>query len=148
LLFGAHDGIRRLVGETSELAYPVSGNGRLFEVENLLRDREGGLWIATSRHGLFHLHQGKADAFTKADGLSGLRGVYAFEDREGTIWISSSDGLDRFRDYTIHTFTTQQGLADSVIGSVQADRDGSVWVGTFSGLNQWNQGQFTTYGRG
>ncbi len=147
LLIAMPDGIRRLVGKKAELTYPISGNGRLFEVERMLRDRDGGLWVGTDRHGIVHLHHGKTDFFTQADGLSGPSPHHLFEDREGNIWVSTLDGLDRFHDFGIATFTAKQGLLDSLVGSVQADRDGSIWLGTFSGLNRWNEGQITTYGR-
>ena len=148
LLIGTHDGIRRLVGEKAELAYPISGHGKVFEAENLLRDRDGGLWITTTRHGLVHLHQGKTDVFTQVDGLSGAQSVYLLEDREGNVWVSTFDGLDRFREYAVATFNADQGLLDTVVASVLADNDGSVWLSTANGLNRWNQGQITIFGKG
>ena len=148
LLIGMHDGIHRLVGEKTELAYPISGNGQLFEPQNLLRDRDGGLWVTTSRHGLIHLHQGRTDLFTQGDGLSGSFSNYIFEDREGDIWVSTLDGLDRFRGYRVATFTAHQGLSDTLVHSVLADKNGSVWLSTMSGLNRWSAGQITTYRSG
>jgi len=147
LLIGTHDGIRRLVGDKAELAYPISGNGRLFEAENLLRDRDGSLWITTVRHGLMRLHQGKTDVFTQADGLSGTHSVYVLNDREGNVWVSTFDGLDRFREYAVVTFTADQGLLGTTVASVLADKDGSVWLSTTNGLNRWNQGQITIFGK-
>jgi len=148
LLVGSHEGIRRLVGETTELAYPISGHGQLFEAENLLRDRDGGLWITTIRHGLMHVHQGKTEVLTQADGLSGNYSVYLLEDREGNVWVSTLDGLDRFRNYAIARLTADQGLLNTSVSSVLADKDGSVWLATANGLNRWNHGQITIFGKG
>ncbi len=36
-----------------------------------LRDRDGALWVAIPDRGLVHIHQGKTDVFSEADGLSG-----------------------------------------------------------------------------
>jgi len=62
----------------------------------------------------------------QSDGLSSdLLGVL-FQDREGTIWAGTSDGLDRFRDFAGATFTVKQGLLDENVAFALAARDGSV----------------------
>jgi signal transduction histidine kinase len=99
--------------------------------------------------GLLHIHQGKTDLFTPADGISGdLSGDnvrFLFEDREGSIWVATANGLDRFREFAIPTFSVQQGLSSRGVSSVLARRDGSIWLGTADGLNRWNKGQVTIY---
>src|SRR5262249_37404013 len=66
-----------------------------------------------------------------------------FEDREANIWVVTIDGLDRFRDFAVATFSARQGLSDSSVASVLADRNGSTWLATNGGLNRWKTGQFT-----
>ena len=36
-----------------------------------------------------------------------------FEDREGNIWVATSDGLDRFRDFAVPTISVKQGLSNA-----------------------------------
>src|SRR6185369_13429123 len=67
------------------------------------------------------------------------------EDREGSVWVATLDGLDRFREFAIPTISVQQGLSSHGLGSILAARDGSLWMGTSEGLNRWNQGQITVY---
>jgi ligand-binding sensor domain-containing protein len=67
-----------------------------------------------------------------------------FEDREGTIWVGTTNGLDRFREPAVSTISGHQGLS-SPAWSVLAARDGSIWVGTLNGLDRWNRGQMTVY---
>jgi ligand-binding sensor domain-containing protein len=66
-----------------------------------------------------------------------------FQDREGSVWAATLNGLDRFRDFAVTTLSVKQGLSSAAVGSVLADRDGSVWLGTDGGLNRWNNGKIT-----
>jgi signal transduction histidine kinase/streptogramin lyase len=79
----------------------------------------------------------------ETDGLSGDDIGDVFEDREGTIWISTLEGLDRFRDFAVATLTAKQGLLKARVGSVLAEKNGSVWLATRNGLNRWEQGEIT-----
>src|SRR5208283_1235593 len=96
LLFGTRNGIRRFVEGKAE-PYPLPGTAQQFQAYRLLRDREGGLWIGTPDRGLVHVHQGRTDVFAQSDGLSGNLVLDLFEDREGSIWLATVNGLDRFR---------------------------------------------------
>ena len=144
LLLGWKGGIYRFVDGKTE-AYSLPGLAPGFTARRLLRDRDGGLWIATQTQGLVHAHQGKTDVFSSADGLSGDDVLALFEDREGNIWIATINGFDRFRDFSIATLTPKQGLSNAVVQSVLANRDGSVWLSTHGGLDRWNHGQIKTY---
>ena len=144
ILIAKHSGVTKLRNGKTE-AYPLPA-GLQFQPHRLLRDRNGGLWIgALVDSGLLHIHEGKADLFTTANGLSGASVTAIFEDREGSIWVATVDGLDRFREFAIPTISVQQGLSSQGFGSILAARDGSIWLGTSEGLNRWNQGEITVY---
>ena len=93
--------------------------------------------------GLVHLHQGRADVFSRLDGLSSEHIEALYQDREGSVWIATSEGLDRFRDFAVATITITQGLSNNAVGSVLAEKDGSVWLATRGGLNRWDRGRIT-----
>ena len=90
-------GLLQFAGDRLE-SYPIrdaTNRDRLFPDRNvdsnkLLRDRDGGLWIGTHQRGLVHIHNGRTDVFTKADGLSGDISCSLFEDREGNIWVATT----------------------------------------------------------
>src|SRR5262249_58408057 len=124
------------------LALPAGEAGPL----RMLRDRDGGLWIATSNGGVVHVHGGRTDVFASSDGLSGDHVLAFFEDREGSVWVATMDGLDRFREFAVATFSAKQGLSGNFVGSVLTARDGSIWLGTGGGLNQWAHVRVTTNG--
>jgi signal transduction histidine kinase/ligand-binding sensor domain-containing protein len=143
LLMAIHNGgLMQLAG--GELApYPV----RISDSNLLLRDRDRGLWIGTIERGLIHIHDGNVDTFTQADGLSGNIVLALFEDREGTVWVSTTGGLDRFRELPVSTLSAKQGLSSDATTSVLAASDGSVWIGTHDGLTRWDNGKTTIYRR-
>ena len=145
LLIGTHSGIRRFVDGKIE-PYSLSGALQQFQATKLLRDRDGGLWIGTSEHGIIHAHQGTTDVFGPSAGLSGNDVVTLFQDREGDVWMSTVNGLDRFRDLAVATLSLKGGLSNTGVASVLADKDGSVWIATYIGLDRWQNGQLSTFG--
>lgn len=145
-------GIRQLVGDRL-VPYPMRSAApptalladRDVRSNKLLRDRDGSLWVGTESIGLLHLQDGKVDAFTRADGLSGNIACSLLEDREGNIWFGSENGVDRFRKLPVTTISTSQGLPHEGTKSVLATADGSVWIATNDGLARWRGATPTVY---
>jgi signal transduction histidine kinase/ligand-binding sensor domain-containing protein len=144
LLVSRRGGIRRFVDGKVSMAYPFPCAARQYQAEELLRDRDRGLWIGTTGGGLVHVHDRKTDVFSRSEGLSGDSISALFEDGEGSIWIGTPDGLDRFREFAAATFSVDQGLPGAV-SSVLAATDGSVWFNDSGRLSRWNQGQIAIY---
>ena len=69
------------------------------------------------------------DRFSRADGLSGDSVTGFHEDREGNMWVATTEGIDCFRETRMVSFSMREGLSANQIGSVLAARDGTVWVG-------------------
>ncbi len=147
-------GLRQLVNEKVD-AYPIrrafTSTASLEDADvdsnKLLRDRSGALWIGTEERGLVHVQRGRADTFAKSDGLSGNIICSLFEDREGNIWVSSSAGLDRFRELPVRSYSTKEGLPSDAIRSVIGGKDGSLWLAGAAGLTRWKDGQTTIFRR-
>jgi len=144
LLITTRAGIMRLV-DGKLTTYPLTYYGPRFNPHWLLRDSNGGLWIGTIDQGLVHVHQGKTDRFSQADGLSSDFIEDLFEDREGNVWVCTNSGLDRFRDFPVTMIPVQQGSANSYVESVLPSADGTVWLGTRHGLDQWKDGRLILY---
>ena len=145
LLISTRKEIRRFVDGKTE-PYPLLQNIGSSQKEMMLRDRDGSLWISSSVRGLIHVHQGRADVYTRTDGLSGDATSRLFEDREGSIWVATQSGLDRFRGYAVSTISVKEGLSNDGAWSVLASRDRAVWIGAYGGLNRWENGQITMFG--
>ncbi len=144
LLVSMPGGIRQFLDGKTDM-YPLPATRPQFKPTRLLRDRDGSLWIGTQDRGLFHVHGGRLDVLAQSDGLSGDDILELFEDREGNVWVSTGNGLDRFRDFAVPTISVKQGLSAAFVGSVLSAKDGSVWLGTSGGLNRWKNGQITIY---
>ena len=142
LLVGWNGGIHRLVHGKPE-AYAIRGVKGPIRARRMLRDRDGALWIGTFTQGIIHVHEGRADVYGLANGLSGEIGSTLFEDREGNIWVATESGLDRFRDFAVATFFVHHGLSSNRIQSVLPDRDGGIWVATRNSVSRWHNGQVT-----
>ncbi|MGH8199131.1 MAG: two-component regulator propeller domain-containing protein [Steroidobacteraceae bacterium] len=143
LLMAEHNGGLMRVSGDALAPYPI----RIGDSNRLLQDRDGGLWIGTIERGLIHIHDGQTDTFTQSDGLSSDIILSLFEDREGSVWVSTTGGLDRFRELPVSTFSVRQGLPSDVTSAVLAAADGSVWIGTHDGLSRWQNGKVTAYRR-
>lgn len=104
--------------------------------KQLLFDRRGALWVSTISQGLQRLPPApavepldlaSAEAFTTHNGLSADSTRPLLEDREGSIWVGSSAGLDRFRPRRM-TVASLPGDARNL--ALAASADGSLWAGT------------------
>jgi signal transduction histidine kinase/ligand-binding sensor domain-containing protein len=134
-------------GRAEARPYSLPPFARGLIVDQLLRDHDGGLWIATYGGGILHVHKGRTDEFSESDGLSGNTLNAVFEDREGNVWVATSKGLDRFRSFAIPAWSSAQGLRIGAGSAVMAARDGEVWAGVQDGLAEMSQGQITAYRR-
>jgi signal transduction histidine kinase/ligand-binding sensor domain-containing protein len=144
LLIATTGAVMRLANGKAEVVhrYPTAKGG--FRFLRMLRDRDGGLWVGLAGRGILHIHQGRTDVFSQSDGLSGDEIYDLFEDLEGSIWVGTVNGLDRFRELPVVTYSTNQGLSDPS-GGILAAREGGVWFATLDGLNRLNHGQVTVY---
>jgi len=120
--FCTKDGMARLVGGTLEKLKPYGPRGHAtFAV---YEDPRGRIWFARNE-GLFQL---------TATGLqlvaADLKVRRMYGDRDGNLWVATNgQGLFRFKDLRVRTFTTADGLPNDVAMTVLAAHDGSVWAG-------------------
>jgi signal transduction histidine kinase/ligand-binding sensor domain-containing protein len=110
----------------------------LKDINKIRFDGAHSLWLATGR-GLYRIpprsisalakqtnKEAQEDQFLLADGLSG-REVYAvLEDREGNIWVGTTNGLDRFSDRSVTQINIGHTPSDLIAGP-----HSEVWASQF-----------------
>ncbi len=114
---------------TSEL------DGSTLAVGVLFVDRENALWVGSTKQGIYRVRGRQVDHFRSADGLSSDSIYQFYEDREGSLWVATTKGIDMFRDLRVATFSTREGLGSGEVVSVLASRDGTTWVGGDNALD-------------
>jgi signal transduction histidine kinase/ligand-binding sensor domain-containing protein len=130
---GPGQGLQRWVHGVRKPLNPTLSESAL-QVSALFLDHENALWIGTEDQGIYRLNGDKVDRFSSADGLSSDTVTGFYEDREGNIWIATSEGVDCFRNVRVTTFSTRQGLSANLVDSVLAARDGTIWIGNHGAL--------------
>jgi len=110
-------------------------NGEKLEVAALFVDAHNTLWVGTVRQGVYRIREGKAERFSSAEGLSGDSVTAFYEDREGNLWVATTEGIDSFRDVPVLTFSSREGLSSNLAYSVLAARDSTVWIGNHGSLD-------------
>jgi signal transduction histidine kinase/ligand-binding sensor domain-containing protein len=134
-------------GVSTTRLYPQipGGNG---EITALFVDRDNAIWLGTAHHGLFRIRGTQVEHFGSEDGLSSNAIASFYQDREGTIWVATSDGVDNFHDLHVETFSMREGLYADGASSLFAARDGTVWVGDFQSLNLLRNGKLSAITEG
>jgi signal transduction histidine kinase/ligand-binding sensor domain-containing protein len=131
------------------VSYVVPGfDGATVASGTLYLDRNHSLWVGTQSQGLYRIHDGVADHYGTANGLSGDNVGYIYEDKEGNLWVATDRGVDMFRDLPVVTFATTEGLIGSEVHSVLALSNGSVWVGNVGAVNIIRAGRVSAIAAG
>ncbi|MGG2396849.1 two-component regulator propeller domain-containing protein [Pseudomonas sp. SH1-B] len=110
------------------------------EINGLLPDRLGGLWLASAGAGLMYAPQStqlekagaryafqRIERFSSRDGLSADYTLPLLEDSEGNLWVGTQNGLDRFSNKRL---TPAPFLPAANNMALVAGGDGSLWVGS------------------
>lgn len=112
-------------------------------VRNVLRARDGSLWIGTDGSGVYQLSAlDGMKHFTTREGLVNNFVRVLIESRDGSIWIGCDNGVSHLDRGGFHNFTEQNGLAYNSIRSMLEDKDGTIWIGTEHGLSKYTKNGF------
>jgi signal transduction histidine kinase/ligand-binding sensor domain-containing protein len=127
-------GLQQIVNDVPKPFVTAELDSSNIAVRALFLDKRNSLWIGTESQGIIRIRAGTVDRFRSVDGLSSDFVTGFQEDREGNLWVTTSRGMDCFRDLRVTSYTTREGLPNDEVDSVLASRDGTIWVGGPGGL--------------
>ncbi len=94
----------------------------------------GILWVGTTG-GLVKIQDGVSTAYRQAEGLAGNWVSSIFEDRKGSLWISSPrEGITHYKDGIFTPITFKDGLFTNEIYCILCDDSGNVWLSSPRGI--------------
>jgi len=97
---------------------------------SMIRDRDSNVWIVSDAGELLRANRGGVSTLRSADRDVHVTAV--FEDREGNIWVGTTQGVERFRDGAFVSYSTAEGLPAGGFGPLYAAAD-RVWVAPADG---------------
>src|SRR5947209_5310266 len=113
--------------------------------QTITEGKDGTLWFCSWGNGLLKLDL-DTEAFTffrhdpdDPQTIAGNEVWFAFEDRDGMIWVSSLGGLSRLDPRTgkaqvyRHDPADSNSLSHSLPTQVVQDETGALWIGTYGG---------------
>jgi signal transduction histidine kinase/ligand-binding sensor domain-containing protein len=104
-------------------------------VDFLYRDRSGAVWMSGHSGELDFWDGQRWTAVDAGEGSTALSVICMEEDREGSLWMGTDQGLVQLRKSPVRTFTMRDGLAGDNAWSVCQSKDGTIWVGTDRGVS-------------
>lgn len=137
------------------VSYLPPGSGLSNDIIAINEDTTGGLWVGTFGAGLSrfdrktgHFKTYRHDPNNPAT-LSSNVVSRILVDHNGTMWIATWNGLDRFNsaDGSFVTYKQYKNSDQEVYLDIKEDRKGSLWIGGVGGVNRFDPktGQFTVY---
>lgn len=117
-------------------------------VKHITQDRRGRIWFC-SKNGLGFIENGKVDMYTTKNGLSHNDIRYAYEDKEGSIWIATyGGGINRFKDDKFSVFNQSKNFMDDFTSCILEDDDDNFWISTDHGIYSIKRNDLNKYADG
>jgi signal transduction histidine kinase/ligand-binding sensor domain-containing protein len=138
----SHPGGRVFVSDFRSGYRPVSNSGarrgdHFGRGLQLIVDRQGNLWVATSGQGVWHVREPGSlhpvvERITAATGLAAEGAFSLLEDRDGNIWAGGTPtGLTRLTPHKVLPFTHE-----AIVNALAVSGAGMAWIGTSDGLSE------------
>jgi len=90
---------------------------------------DGSLWAGTDGGGLLRYHNGIFRSYAASDGLENYFVRIIYEDRSGTIWVGTDDGLYRLSGERFLRVDGNGSIPALAVHSISEDHEGRLWVG-------------------
>jgi ligand-binding sensor domain-containing protein/signal transduction histidine kinase len=112
------------------------------KIRNLLRTKDGGLWIGTDGSGIFHLVGEHLTAFTTKQGLVNNFCRALLQSHDGSIWIATDEGVSHWTNNGFTNYQVKDGLSYFSTRDLLEDHQGDIWIGSDRGISHLHDGVF------
>ncbi len=97
----------------------------------LMVSRDDTVWIGTEGGGVTRYAHGQFQSWTTREGLSNDFVRALFQDKAGTIWAGTDNGLMQFKGDRFVRVDGTPAIPTISVHSIHQDRSGRLWVGGF-----------------
>lgn len=128
---------------------PTPGTAEKTNVEGVVRDSAGNLWISVwvvdRGPSVLRFQDGKWTDFRDTAELPRYRCRVLYADRLGRVWLGFENGeVAVYANGGFQVYSKKDGLPRGRILSIAADRAGHVWIAGESGLSRFDGRRFAT----
>jgi signal transduction histidine kinase/ligand-binding sensor domain-containing protein/DNA-binding response OmpR family regulator len=145
LWFGCSYGLNKYDGKNFKIYHHNPENKTTISSDNSIKVFKGAdnkIWVL-SFAGL-DVYNERLDNFTRVLKKEGLR--YFFQDKNGGIWLGTSDGLiftDNLRKPDFKLFSLLKTNKGLIINNIYQDKENKLWIGSNKGLFCIDHNQIT-----
>jgi signal transduction histidine kinase/ligand-binding sensor domain-containing protein len=108
-------------------------------VRSIIRDREGSIWLATTR-GLYRARKRLMTAHSTESGLASHEVYPLAQSRDGQIWVGTTRGVNRVR-FKDGRFESSPPILPGSTEALWEDATGRMWIGIDGGLRRYENGK-------
>ena len=140
----AHRGISSLAWNRPSVSLGVKDGLSDDKVLCLFEDREGSLWVGTRAGGVVQVSQPRIWNLNAKEGLAGSTSFGVLGAKDGSVWITSSEGVNRFQNGRIQSYRAGPAFPFFKLRGLAEAPDGAVWIGAArDGLLRWKDEEFS-----
>lgn len=110
-------------------------------VRRFFEDREGNVWVATSR-GIDCFHDVQIASFSKREGITVTELDAVLAAHGGTVWIGGADALNALHENKVTSIHAPKGVPGNQYTSLLEDHAGQMWIGIDNALWIYTNGAF------
>ncbi len=104
-------------------------------INAIIEDQKGNLLFGARDKGVFIFKDGRFSPYPLKE-LENLQVIDMKEDRKGSLWIGTTQGIFKVTGSNIARYNTGSGLSDDNVRVILEDSERNLWVGTDMGLNR------------
>ena len=110
------------------------------EVNNFFEDREGNLWVATSK-GVDTFRDTRIVSYSTREGLNADEVNSVLATRDGAVWMGNVEGLDVLRPGSRTPAIASRAIAKQQITALLEDHAGQLWIGVRDSMLLYRDGR-------